>query len=40
VSQLDDIDEQEVEDLEAHDRAWLEDRLDEYEQLLAYLHEH
>jgi hypothetical protein len=26
--------------LDADDRAWLDERLDEYEELLAYLHDH
>ena len=41
VSQLDDVDEQEATHLDGEDdRAWLRDRLDEYQELLAYLHEH
>jgi hypothetical protein len=27
-------------DLDADDRAWLEERLQEYRDLLAYLHDH
>jgi hypothetical protein len=28
------------EDLDADDRVWLEERLEEYKELLVYLHDH
>jgi hypothetical protein len=40
VSQADRVTAEEVDALDADDRVWLEERLKEYRELLAYLHDH
>ena len=40
VSQAERVTADEVDPLDADDRAWLEERLKEYQELLAYLHDH
>lgn len=40
VSQLDPATRDPLQVLEDEDRAWLEERLQEYRELLAYLHDH
>lgn len=40
VSQLDPVAREQLEMLDAKERTWLEDRLREYRELLAYLHDH
>lgn len=39
VSQAERVTVEEI-DLDADERAWLEERLQEYRELLAYLHDH
>lgn len=40
VSQVDPAAEDQSESPDADERAWLEERLHEYRELLAYLHDH
>lgn len=40
VSQADRVATEHVEELDADDRAWLDERLTEYSELLTYLREH
>jgi uncharacterized protein YecT (DUF1311 family) len=40
MSQAERVPADEVDALGADDRAWLEERLQEYRELLAYLHDH
>lgn len=40
VSQAERVTADEVDSLDADDRAWLEERLKEYRELLTYLHDH
>jgi hypothetical protein len=40
VSQVEPVASEEAVELDVEDRAWLEERLREYRELLAYLHDH
>lgn len=40
VSQVEPVVSEEAVELDVEDRAWLDERLREYRELLAYLHEH